>query len=277
MIGARETTAVTAVLDWGIGGLSVYKEIKRRAPERRIAYLSDSGAVPYGKQSSSELAARLIEVIRELAVAELSCREVVIACNAASTVAAEVRAALPGLRIIDVISNGVRQVQATPYTRVGVIGGRRTIESGVYERALQTSDREIIGRVAQPLSALIERGELRSAEMTATLQEILEPLVGVHALLLACTHYPAVRDQIQAMLPGTVLLDPAAATAQELLATDRHGESDAGADLFFTTGDRAQTELSARLAFGLELGTVGAWGGPVVRRSIPTSQMAPAF
>ena len=121
-----------------------------------------------------------------------------------------------GLHIVDVISAGIRTVQSTSFRRVGVIGGRRTILSRIYQCALSTPRRQVEGRIAQPLSALIERGELDSSEMHQTLRSILRPLRHTDAILLACAHYPAIRDLIQAFVPDTEF--PSVMTARELLA-----------------------------------------------------------
>lgn len=245
----------TAVIDWGIGGLSVYREIKRRSPRHRIAYVSDSGFTPYGKLKPADLTRRLVEVCGHLNAQGI--REVVIACNAASTAAPTLRRRLPAeIRIVDVISNGIRLVEKTRHRRVGVIGGRRTITSRVYQSSLKGRRREVVGRIAQPLSALIERGELDSPLMHSTLREILTPLRSVDALVLACTHYPAVAGLIAKFMPGVALLNPAAMTAEDLLnapaGRGKRGDLKTPTfDLFTTTGDTAASNRAAELAFHL--------------------------
>jgi|SRR5205807_3228251 len=145
----------TVVMDWGIGGLSVYREIKRRDPGRSIVYFSDSGATPYGKMTPRELESRVTRVCEYFTqhvtqhVTQPGIREMVIACNAAATAAPGLRSryADRGFRIVDVISSGIRMVKSTSLRRVGVIGGRRTILSRIYQRELSTQRREIIGRI----------------------------------------------------------------------------------------------------------------------------------
>ena len=161
------------------------------------------------------------------------------------------------------ISNGVRLIQDTPLKKIAVIGGRRTIRSGIYQRKLKSSKRSVVGRVAQPLSALIEQGELDSKEMHRALTQILSPFRAAKAsrpdgLLMACTHYPAIDDLFAQYLPNCRLLDPAKMTAAELLQKTRSSQS-AGRpfrledDAFITTGDPVQSKRSARLAFGLTI------------------------
>ena len=243
----------TVVMDWGIGGLSVYREIKRRDPQRGIVYFSDSGSIPYGKLLPQQLESRVAQVWDHFM--QQGILEMVIACNAAGTAAPQLRQryAARGFRIIDVIDSGIRMVKGTSLRRVGVIGGRRTILSRIYQRALSTKRREIIGRIAQPLSALIERGELNTPLMQETISTILRPLRGMDGLLLACTHYPAIRHLIQPLVPDSEILDPSAMTAEELLATKGVQRRNCRPDVFLTTGDPVQSRQAARLAFGIEI------------------------
>ena len=240
-----------AVIDWGIGGLGVYREIKRIDPGRAVIYISDSGSAPYGKLSVRALRDRVATICEALQARAI--RDLVIACNAASTVAPYLRARFGprGLRIVDVIAAGVGAVRQTRYRRIGVLGGTRTIRSQIYQRALRTARRQVIGRIAQPLSALIERGVLDGEAMTAALRTILTPLRDVDALLLACTHYPAIAPLIAKVLPRCVLLDPARRTAELAVGRGSH-RGPRAADRFFTTGDAAQSRRSAGLAFGIE-------------------------
>ncbi len=243
----------TVVMDWGTGGLTVYREIKRLDPKRSIVYFSDSGVEPYGKMRQRDLEARVAKVCEYFA--QQGIREFVIACNAASTAAPQIRKRFDstGFHIVDVISAGIRTVQGTSFRRVGVIGGRRTILSRIYQRALTSSRRRVEGHIAQPLSALIERGELDSSAMHETLRNILRPMRHVDAILLACTHYPAIRELIQSFVPGTELLDPSLTTARELLAHNRSLRSNGPADIFLTTGDPRQSARVARIAFGVKV------------------------
>jgi glutamate racemase len=240
----------TVVMDWGVGGLSVYREIKRLDPARSIVYFSDSGTEPYGKLSSQALEARVSTVCEFFMQHGL--REIVIACNAASTAVPRLRKQFDasGLHISDIISSGIRTVQGTSFRRVAVIGGRRTILSRIYQRALSTPRRQVVGRIAQPLSALIERGELDSSVMHETLRMILRPLRNADALLLACTHYPAIRQLIAPLVPDAQLLDPSVTAAQELLAYKRSARSNSLPDIFLTTGDAQQSARVAAIAFG---------------------------
>lgn len=243
------------IMDWGIGGLSVYNEIRARLPHLSVVYYSDSGKAPYGKMSSQELKHRLQDVIGFFSSRGIT--HFVVACNAASTVlpALEHGFRRRGLKVTGVIARGVEIIRKSKFSDVGVIGGRRTILSKSYTLPFSSSRKNVRGRIAQPLSALIEKGELNTPVMVKTLQQILTPLKNCDALVLACTHYPAISGQIQKILPRTKLLDPAEATADFVKKTWQWKKKKGarGAVVFVTSGSVSQMKKSAHLAFQVKI------------------------
>src|SRR5581483_4417370 len=135
---------------------------------------------------SDELTTRLTMVVNELA--ERGATEVVLACNAASTVVG--RLAPVPIPVQGIIEHGLASVPDDIAGPVGVVGGRRTIVGGHYRRGLERRGHVVLSRVAQPLSAHIEAGRTGSPQFVSDLARIVAPLRGVDALVLACTHYP---------------------------------------------------------------------------------------
>lgn len=236
------------VLDWGIGGIDALDRLRRARPDLDWVYHSDAGVTPYGRLPHDVLAARLAEVVAELEV-EL----VVVACNAASTVLGEVDLGVPA---IGVIAPGLETVLATDHQVLGLIGGERTIASRVWEEPLARAGRRVHARVAQPLSAHVEAGRLSGPELEADLDTILAPLSGVEALILACTHYPAVRGPIAERLPGVVLLDPVDALVERVLEQLPPTSARMGSLRALTSGDPRATRAAAIAAFGVDPGEV---------------------
>lgn len=237
-----------AILDWGIGGLGLYAELRRRAPEIDLFYLSDAGAPPYGTLSRTDLAARLATLLRFLLGRDAM--HVVVACNAASTVLEDLPEELNRI-VTGVIDAGVAAALASEGVNVGVIGGTRTIRSGIYQRCLRENGIRSRGRIAQPLSGVIERGEIGGEEFDSLLRKILLPLHGVDRLLLACTHYAAASKEIAAVLPGVQLIDPIPRLATTLLAERSGAGSREGT--FMTTGDPELMRISGARAFGVKI------------------------
>jgi glutamate racemase len=238
------------IIDWGIGGVSVYKMVRERIGDAPVTYFSDTGATPYGKMSRPELIARLDRVIHFL-----KCRGVthlVIGCNAAST-------AIPfladhGIPVEGVIEPAVALTVKLNPRRLGLIGGRRTVLSGVYRRAFAARGIAVRQRIAQPLSGLIENGDLSSNTLREEAARILAPLSNCSHILLACTHYPAITALLKTFVSAeTEFVDPAA----ELLETVARWQlSTGGGSQFLTTGDAVKMKTAARTAFGVNIGRV---------------------
>lgn len=135
---------------------------------------------------------------------------------------------------------------------IGIVGGGRTILSGVYRRGLQGRERIIRQRIAQPLSAHIEAGTLDTEDFSLTLRRIMKPLRNIETLVLACTHYPAIADRFQKLAPSALIIDPAEHMAHWVLA---HWDLPRGSgdDIFLTTGDPSAMKSAARSVFGVEI------------------------
>ncbi|MGH1340663.1 MAG: glutamate racemase [Nannocystales bacterium] len=236
------------VLDWGIGGLDVVAKLRAAGMCRPIVYLSDAGAAPYGKQSNQELTGRVQSLV--VALARHGCDEVVIGCNAASTV-------LPGLgevpvrRVLGVIEPGIEATLRAGVADVVVLGGRRTVDSGHYAAALRPRGVRVTEVVAQPLSALIERGVVSGPELDATLERIVAPVRDATAMVSACTHYLAALPALRIALPRLhTVIDPAQALVEQHFTP---AAVEPFADHYWTTGDPLASRQAARAAFGLDV------------------------
>ncbi|MEX1364749.1 MAG: aspartate/glutamate racemase family protein [Nannocystaceae bacterium] len=262
------------IVDWGIGGLDLYRRLRLAGSPRDVHYWSDAGAPPYGTLDSDALAQRLHEVLRRLH--GQGCTDVVVACNAASTVlSAPPLQDLP-LRIVGVIAPTLAALERRGLSEVAVIGGRRTIESRAYEAPLRAAGIRVHARVAQPLSALIERGVTDGPELHAYLDSILGPLRDVEHLVLACTHYVAVRAAIERRLPRLrSVIDPAHETLAWIERTWGAARG-RGTARFVTTGSPQAMQQAARLAFGIELPQVRAVAqGRIGEANYPSADAGP--
>ena len=235
------------IIDWGIGGVGVYKLIKEQLGPVPVIYFSDTGVTPYGKMSRRELTTRLDLVIDLLK--ERGATHIMIGCNAAST-------AIDGLSdhslpFIGVIEPAVDLIVRTRPGRLGLIGGRRTVVSGAYRRRLAERSIKVGQRIAQPLSALIESGDTGSETLRAEARRILKPLRNCSHILLACTHYPAITPMLKTLVSDdTEFIDP----AKELVKRVKKRKIAAGrADVFLTTGDPGEMRRAAFAAFGVRI------------------------
>ncbi len=243
------------LVDWGIGGIGVLREIARQcARSGRAApamlYLSDTGVPAYGSLDRAALTRRLRAVIGFLRARGVG--PVLLACNAASTVLDGLADAnvsgviLPTLDFVGTLRG---------FKRIAVIGGQRTIASRVYRTGLVERGFEVIAKVAQPLSALIERGDRASPAFRRAVAQVLRGTRSADALLLACTHYPAAFGVFEQLFDGRVI-DPLPPIARAVLLQQRNVP--AGPTQFFTTGDPRQMQHAAARAWGDSFATLDA-------------------
>jgi glutamate racemase len=248
-------TTPLGILDWGIGGLDLYRRLRAAGSRCDVLYWSDAGAPPYGTLPGPVLVDRVATVIERLA--DEGCTRVVVACNAASTVLPDPelrrRVAARGCEVVGVIEPAIAAVLRLELPAVAVIGGRRTIESRAYAEPLAAAGVRVAQTIAQPLSALVERGLTDGPEVEACLAEILAPLRDTEHLVVACTHYVAALPAIRGFLPCLrTVVDPAEETLAWVEACwGLHGGE--GRDRFVTTGSAAAMREAAGLAFGLSL------------------------
>lgn len=158
-------------------------------------------------------------------------------------------------KIIGIIDHGLEVVRNAAPKSVGVVGGYRTVLSNVYKTPLEKEGMTVLQNVAQQLSIRIEAGDLHSPEMLSDIQQIFEPLSECEAVLLACTHYPAIADTIKTILPGSRLLDPMENMVNYIR---RNWPLPVGnrTERWITSGDPEKMKQAAGKAFGVQLSTI---------------------
>jgi glutamate racemase len=237
------------IIDWGIGGISVNMLIKSHVGNIPAIYFSDTGVKAYGKMARGALVSRLDRVFDFFRAQGVS--HVVVGCNAASTVIPFLNIA--GLKVEGIIDCAVRMTAKLHPERLALLGGRRTVLSGVYRRAFAEHGIHVTQRIAQPLSTLIEAGDVSSAALREHCESILRPVRDCSHLLLACTHYPAIMSVISEFISkDTVLINPIGELITQIV---KWNLPKGGAELFLTSGDPEQMKMAARIAFGFRIKT----------------------
>jgi glutamate racemase len=189
------------IFDSGIGGLTVAKAVTDHLPNESIIYFGDTTHLPYGEKSTAAIQAYSVKIANTLL--QHSCKLILIACNSASAAAYElVREYLDGkahvLNVIDPVVTYLGQVYSGK--KIGLIGTKQTVNSNVYLEKIQNLKLPInLSSMATPLLAsVIEAGFANKKITEELLKEYLShpSLHHIDALLLACTHYPVIKDQI---------------------------------------------------------------------------------
>jgi glutamate racemase len=211
------------VFDSGIGGLTVYRALRRRLPGAGIVYLGDTARVPYGTKSAETVG----RYAREAAAFLLGqgVEALVVACNTVSAVALDQVAETVPVPVVGVLEPGVRRaLESTRNARIGVIGQPATIKSDAYGRSLRALRPEatVLGAACPLFVPLAEEGWTGNEVARAAAALYLAGLkaAGVDTLVLGCTHYPLLSETIAAeMGPEVVLVDSAEAVAVEVART----------------------------------------------------------
>ncbi len=202
------------VFDSGLGGLTVLRALHHRLPCEDLIYFGDTARVPYG--TKGERTVRSFASQDAGLLVKLGVKMVVVACNTASAFALEhLRQTLP-VPVLGVINPGVRAaLAATRGGSVGVIGTSGTIRSGRYQEGLRQgglSDEQIVARECPLFVPLVEEDKMGQPIMTLAVDDYLAPLraAGVDTLILGCTHYPLLKDDIGTFMgPEVALVDSA--------------------------------------------------------------------
>jgi glutamate racemase len=188
------------VFDSGLGGLTVVKEIIKLLPNEDIVYLGDTARVPYGTRSNEIIKHFSEENVNFLLKKKVKC--VVIACHTSSSVAGNyLKKKFSNIPIFDVVSPVLESLKASK-KKIGVIGTRATVNSGVYSKLNN------VVQISCPLFVpFIEEREIKGKLIESLASKYLGTLK-VDELVLACTHYPIISDVINKVLPKTELINP---------------------------------------------------------------------
>lgn len=196
------------IFDSGIGGLTVANAIFKRFPNEKIIYFGDTAHLPYGDKSADSIRFYSLKISKFLL--EQNCKMIVIACNSASSAAYDTLLDFfEGKALfVNVVDPLVHSVSDKGFSKVGVIATKATVRSGIYKRKLQTINPDLdVVQLATPLFApMIEEGFHKNQLSKAVIENYLshDSLNNIDALLLACTHYPLIKDSIDQFFDGKV-------------------------------------------------------------------------
>jgi glutamate racemase len=188
------------IFDSGVGGLTVAHAIKQLLPGESLIYFGDTAHLPYGDKSAESIkfySRRITEFLLEH-----NSKVVLVACNSASASAFDsLKKEFRGRTIlIDVIDPVVEYLGTRNFNKIGVIGTKRTISSGTYDQKLKEKSPEttVISMATPLLVPMIEEGFIFDDVSNAIIRTYLsnEALDGIEALILGCTHYPLIKNQI---------------------------------------------------------------------------------
>ncbi|MBQ8417462.1 MAG: glutamate racemase [Phascolarctobacterium sp.] len=230
-----QSSAPIGVLDSGVGGLSVLKVLHQMLPQEKFIYVGDTARTPYGSRSETEIRQFVEEIISWLEGQGV--KQVIIACNTLTMLGIDSLQKEHPFELVGMSKGEQLLLVASRKKKIGVFATQFTISTEAHKKAILAVDdsAEVYPMACPKFVPLIEGEQFDSSQIAEAVAEYAAPLkeAGIDALILSCTHYPFIKDIVEAEFgAGVTVIDPAEATAQtakaslevnNLLSTDGEG------------------------------------------------------
>lgn len=248
--------APIGVMDSGVGGLSVLREIHRQLPNESLLYVADSAHLPYGDKTPQFVRQRVNHIAESLVT--MGAKALVVACNTATAAAVESLRERFALPVIGMEPGVKPAVLSSKRSVVGILATEGMVQSNRM-RDLVTRFAKDVEVVIQPCPGLVEQVEryaLHTPETSRLLQNYLAPILERNAdtLVLGCTHYPFLQPLIEKLVgPGVTVIDTATAIARHLqhrleeASLLNPGDTPAQVQFFSSGNSEAQQALISKL------------------------------
>jgi len=208
------------IFDSGVGGLTVVRALMRRLPDQDMVYFGDTARTPYGTKSRETVIGYAVENTEFLL--EKGADIIIMACNSASSVATETLREKFDVPVFEVITPAVDMaINISVSYRIGVIGTRATVNSGIYEKKITREKPEArVFSVPCPLLVpLVEEGWFEKPETRMIVKKYLHPLKTkqIDTLILGCTHYPILKKLIMSKVGKKVTIIDSSTAVTEMV------------------------------------------------------------
>ena len=204
------------VIDSGVGGLTVLKRLQTTLPHEDFLYLGDTARTPYGTRTREEIAAMVAQITDWLERRQV--KQVVVACNTITVLGEAVIRGKHPFHVIGMSKGANLVLPVSKNKKIGVFATDFTVSTGAHKKAIQAADpaAQVFAQGCRKFVPLIEGEKFGTPELRVAVQEYADILKkdGVDTVLLSCTHYPFVQDEVEKVFgPGVKVLDPAEETA----------------------------------------------------------------
>ncbi|MBN8502188.1 MAG: glutamate racemase [Sphingomonadales bacterium] len=225
-----DASAPVLLFDSGVGGLSVLAQLQRVLPAAPVLYVADNGGLPYGTKTEAEVAARVCGLLGRLSE-RYHPRLICIACNTASTIALAMVRDVLNVPVVGTVPAIKPAAELTRSGVIGLLGTAATIRQPYVDRlaAEFAADKLLLRFAASELVGAAEaklRGQaVNPAIYTRVAAGLRDQPRGddIDTVVLACTHFPLVRDELRAVLgPDVRFIDGAAGIARRIVHLTRH-------------------------------------------------------
>ena len=257
-----DATAPLLLFDSGVGGLSVLSELRAALPDAPVIYAADNGGLPYGPKSEAEVAARVCGLLGRMSE-RYRPRLICIACNTASTIALGMVRDVLAVPIVGTVPAIKPAAEQSRSGMIGLLGTAATIRQGYVDRleAEFAADKRLLRFAAPELVDAAEaklRGLPVDPAVFARAAKGLRDQPGgaaIDTVVLACTHFPLLQDELaEAFGPNVKFVDGAAGIARRIVHLTQGQPFTRTAPDFalFTRADETLAALAPALAsYGL--------------------------
>lgn len=238
--------APIGIFDSGMGGLTVMRALIARLPHERFVYLGDTARLPYGTKSGDTVTRYAVQAASALMKRDV--KMVVVACNTASAVALPaLEDALAPVPVVGVIEPGARAaLAAAPDGPIAILATEGTVKGGAYVRAIEAQGRSVpvIQQACSLFVSIAEEGLIEGEIADAIAHRYIDPLLAAvpkpKAIVLGCTHFPALKNTIAKISGANIALvdsaqTTAAAVEQRLKSTALASKARSGEHAFLVT------------------------------------------
>ena len=251
-----------AIFDSGCGGLTAMRHIRALLPHENIIYFGDTAHLPYGNKSPQTIVRYCLENIPFLLKQQI--KLLLIACHTACSAALTLLREKFKIPIIGIIEQGIEgALEATTAKRIGVIGTRATIRSGIYQQQIShfLPDVQVYALACPLFVPLVEEGYIDHCLTPLIVADTLRPIKEqeIDTLILGCTHYPLLQKHIRTELGESVtLIDPASSCALKTYqflsqANLLHPQQDLPTYTFYVTDDPDKFSQQGKLFLNIPI------------------------
>lgn len=238
-----------AFFDSGVGGLTVYKEVKKLLPNEDYLYFGDTINMPYGEKTQEEL----IQIARKIFdfFAAKGVKAVIMACNTTSAMTYEILKDDYDFKIYPIIQSVAKVISKLPIERLGVFATPATINSHAYAREINKLNPELkITEISCPAWVrIVEENRLNQPQSLLQIKERVEEMhtYNPEKIILGCTHYPYLTGIIKQFYPEKDLIDPAKYFAQFIKEDLVANPNGAGTEHFYVSSNPENFMAASKL------------------------------
>ena len=190
------------IFDSGLGGITVLKNLLDRYYDNEYIYYGDTKNVPYGNKSIEELK-RLSSNIIEFLI-DKKVDMIIIACGTVSSNISDYLKEKYDIKIVDIVSPTIKYLNESNYNKIGVIATHNTINSRIFSKNINKDVKEVECPLFVPM---IESNNYE--KLDECLDLYLSNLKDRDVIVLGCTHYPVIKNQIQDYLKNSNIINMA--------------------------------------------------------------------